>query len=267
MAELSPPLVPYHQLLHHDLGLIEERHANYLGVTLERQSVGVTSKRRRECTKAEAKGAVGGGGGGGSEKKECRIRHDSDDVADSPALASTSAKLGSRSNSGTLPQWVNFEKMTSIGQVLLDIAVLQRTPLRLDEVAVIKKYLVNPPMVLGEKHLRIRSRSCEPAQESPISAARRRNSKEKYQPPHVIAHAHTPTHTRTGLMWTVEADDGDGAIVGTRSIFGAKTRSEASSRAPYAAWDSRSLRRSRRPSPTRRRLPNPTLHHPISCLL
>lgn len=72
--------------------------------------------------------------------------------------------------------WVNFEKMALMGHALLEIATLQSTPLQLEEVAVIRQYLVSPPVVLSDRNLGLRSRSCEPAQESPIYAVQREKS-------------------------------------------------------------------------------------------
>ncbi|ELR20503.1 RasGEF domain containing protein [Acanthamoeba castellanii str. Neff] len=227
MAELSPPLVPYHQLLHHDLSAIDDRNASFVSLAHSSGAIASRDAKRR-----------GGGGGSGSEK----VRKDSGEEASGQggqgrknskkaeatgdgglsgsgssigaaassaepqggtttsalSLSSSALALGgsgsgigggkavsARSNSGgggaagAAAVWVNFEKMALMGHALLEIATLQSTPLQLEEVAVIRQYLVSPPVVLSDRNLGLRSRSCEPAQESPIYAVRRRNSKDK----------------------------------------------------------------------------------------
>jgi hypothetical protein len=251
MAELSPPLVPYHQLLHHDLGAIDDRHASFVGLAHSSGAIASRDAKRRggsggssgekvrkdsgeeasgqggqgrkNSKKAEATGdgglsgsgsSIGAAGSSGSEPQGGTTMTSTLSLSSSSAstLSGSGSGIGgrvasSRSNSGggaagAAAVWVNFEKMALMGHALLEIATLQSTPLHLEEVAVIRQYLVSPPMVLSERNLGLRSRSCEPAQESPIYAVRRRNSKEKYVTftPHTHARAHDRTRTRTGLM-------------------------------------------------------------------
>jgi hypothetical protein len=239
MAELSPPLVPYHQLLHHDLSAIDDRNASFVSLAHSSGAIASRDAKRRgggggssseKVRKDSGEEASGQGGQGRQNSKKAEATGDgglsgsgsSIGAAASSAepqggtttsalsLSSSALALGgsgsgiggkavsARSNSGgggaagAAAVWVNFEKMALMGHALLEIATLQSTPLQLEEVAVIRQYLVSPPVVLSDRNLGLRSRSCEPAQESPIYAVRRRNSKDKYVH---SAHAHAPPHT------------------------------------------------------------------------
>jgi hypothetical protein len=61
------------------------------------------------------------------------------------------------------PEWINFEKMSLLAKVLVTIAHLQKLSYRLNVVDAVMRYLKQPPIVLSEKELVIRSRQCEPS--------------------------------------------------------------------------------------------------------
>ena len=58
--------------------------------------------------------------------------------------------------------WVNFAKMTMLANVWASLDEMKKKDYRLKEVEVIKKYLLTPDLILGEKQLYECSKKCEP---------------------------------------------------------------------------------------------------------
>ncbi len=67
---------------------------------------------------------------------------------------------------------INFEKMTSLAKLLLELSQQQSLGYHLEEVEPISNYLAKPPLVLSEKELMNNSRTFEASQESPTRGRR-----------------------------------------------------------------------------------------------